>query len=84
MENWLCLPLGIYFFYEGFMCLKYSLNEKYKGKYRKSWVSMVNVNTNRVYTQDQIDLRHFVGGFMNLLGGIICTIVFLKFAFKIC
>jgi hypothetical protein len=83
METWLCLPLGGYLIYNGIMCLKYPLNEKYKGKYRKPWVSLTNVNTNRIYTQNEIDFRHFTGGFLNLLLGIVCIMIFLKFALKL-
>ena len=83
METWLCLPLGVYFLYDGIRCLQYPLNEKYKGKYRKSWISAINVNTDRIYTQDEIDFRHFTSGFLDLLGGIVCMIIFLKFALKL-
>ena len=83
MEIWLSLPVGIYFFYEGFLCLKYPMYDKYKGKYRRPWTSIINVNTNRVYTQNEIDFRHFTGGFLNLLFGIISLIIFFKFALKL-
>jgi hypothetical protein len=82
MINWLCLPLSVFLFYRAIKGLSIPLDKKNDGIKFFTWRN-INGREKPNPSQNEIDFRHFYEGILNILGGVISLVIFLKEALKL-